>query len=138
MRSLRLRNVALAVALGLTVVLSGNVSPAAAASVTTGSDATSFHALPYGPDTCIQGFVWREAIPSDHVCVTPDTRSQTWYDNSQAGARRDVFGAYGSDTCIQGFVWREAFAGDRVCVTPDTRAKARYDNSVAAYRRAHE
>jgi len=23
--------------------------------------------LPYGPDTCKQGFVWREAFPGDHV-----------------------------------------------------------------------
>jgi hypothetical protein len=31
--------------------------------------------LPYGPDTCIQGFVWREAGPGDVVCVTPAVRS---------------------------------------------------------------
>ena len=33
--------------------------------------------LPYGPDTCIQGFVWRDGRAGDHVCVTPDVRSQT-------------------------------------------------------------
>ena len=27
--------------------------------------------LPYGPDTCKQGYVWRDAIPGDHVCVVP-------------------------------------------------------------------
>src|SRR5207244_10859723 len=26
---------------------------------------------------CLQGFVWREAGPSDHVCVTPAVRSDT-------------------------------------------------------------
>ncbi len=43
----------------------------------------------YGPDTCLQGWVWREAVPGDHVCVTPATRAQATYDNSQAAARRD-------------------------------------------------
>lgn len=92
--------------------------------------------LPYGPDTCRQGYVWREAIPSDHVCVTPGTRAQTAYDNSQASFRRNPTGPYGSDTCIQGYVWREAFANDHVCVTPQVRAQAAYDNSQAASRRA--
>jgi hypothetical protein len=32
--------------------------------------------LPYGPDTCIQGFVWQDAQPGDVVCVTPAVRSQ--------------------------------------------------------------
>ncbi len=39
---------------------------------------------PYGRDTCRQGFVWREASPTDHVCVTPQIRAQAAYDNSQA------------------------------------------------------
>src|SRR5215467_10147878 len=43
----------------------------------------------FGPDTCLQGWVWREAIPSDHVCVTPEIRAQTANDNSQASARRN-------------------------------------------------
>ena len=25
-------------------------------------------------DVCRQGYVWREAYPGDHVCVTPATR----------------------------------------------------------------
>lgn len=98
--------------------------------------ATAKAGLPYGPDTCRQGYVWREAIPSDHVCVTPGTRAQTAYDNSQASYRRNPTGPYGSDTCIQGYVWREAFANDRVCVTPQVRAQAAYDNGQAANRRA--
>jgi hypothetical protein len=90
---------------------------------------------PFGPDTCKQGYVWREAIPSDHVCVTPATRSQTAFDNSQAGSRRNPTGPFGSDTCKQGYVWREAFLNDHVCVTPDTRSQAASDNSQAASRR---
>jgi hypothetical protein len=33
--------------------------------------------------TCLPGYVWRLARPSDHICVTPETRVQTDYDNSQ-------------------------------------------------------
>lgn len=91
--------------------------------------------LPYGPDTCVQGYVWREAFPGDHVCVTPATRSQAAYDNSQAAARREPGGGpYGPDTCRQGFVWREARPDDHVCVTPATRAQAAYDNAHAQER----
>ncbi|MBD1841189.1 hypothetical protein H6F78_19565 [Coleofasciculus sp. FACHB-64] len=89
----------------------------------------------YNGQACIYGYVWREAIPGDRVCVTPETRSQTAYDNSQAAARRNPNGgAYGSDTCIYGYVWREAFPSDHVCVTPETRSQAAYDNTQAAAR----
>jgi hypothetical protein len=40
------------------------------------------------PDTCLQGYVWREAVPGDHVCVTPETRAQAAEDNSLAASRR--------------------------------------------------
>lgn len=93
--------------------------------------------LRYGPDTCRQGYVWREAVPNDHVCVTPKTRSQTAYDNSQTAARiQPGGGAYGSFTCRQGYVWREAVPNDYVCVIPKTRSQAAYDNSQAQNRRA--
>jgi hypothetical protein len=96
--------------------------------VTTGSAPAS--------DTCRTGFVWREATPSDHVCVTPETRTQTAQDNQQAAARRQAGGGdYGADTCRQGYVWREAVAGDHVCVTPATRTAVAQDNSQAASRR---
>jgi hypothetical protein len=39
-------------------------------------------------DTCIQGYVWREAIPGDHVCVTPEVRAQAAEDNRLADSRR--------------------------------------------------
>lgn len=88
-------------------------------------------------DVCVQGFVWREAGPQDFVCVTPAVRSQAAYDNSQASARRNPYGAYGPYTCVQGYVWREAFANDLVCVTPAVRSQAAYDNSQAVYRVVH-
>ena len=88
-------------------------------------------------DTCRQGYVWREAFPGDHVCVTPETRAQAAQDNQQAARRRQPGGGdYGPNTCQQGFVWREARSGDVVCVTPETRAQAAQDNAQAAARRA--
>ncbi len=41
----------------------------------------------YGPQSCVYGYVWREAFGGDYVCVTPAQRSQVAYDNSQAIAR---------------------------------------------------
>jgi beta-lactam-binding protein with PASTA domain len=93
-------------------------------------------ALPYGPDTCKQGFVWREAAPNDHVCVLPQVRSQAAADNQQAAARRNPTGGpYGPDTCLQGYVWRDAFPNDHVCVTVDVRSQAASDNAQAASRK---
>ena len=43
---------------------------------------------PYRPNTCVQGYVWRNAGPNDAVCVTPETRSQAARDNAEAAARR--------------------------------------------------
>lgn len=83
---------------------------------------------------CIQGFVWRGATSTDHVCVTSNVRDQATYDNSQASSRINPNGAYGPDTCIQGYVWRGAYSGDHVCVTSDVRSQAAYDNSQAANR----
>lgn len=84
---------------------------------------------------CVQGYVWREASPTDHVCVTGATRSETQADNAQAAARRNPGGgAYGADTCRQGYVWREAFSNDHVCVSGATRTQAQDDNSHAAER----
>ncbi|MEV1203297.1 hypothetical protein [Microbispora rosea] len=88
-----------------------------------------------GPDTCVQGYVWREARPSDHVCVTPAVRTLTAQDN-RIRASRWTNGEYGPHTCVNGYVWREAFTGDDVCVLPSVRAQARADNAAAASRRA--
>jgi hypothetical protein len=87
------------------------------------------------PDTCVQGFVWREASPSDHVCVTPGERSLASQQNSLAAQRKEpAGGAYGPDTCKQGFVWREAFAGDHVCVPPGERDQAAAQNAAGPQR----
>ena len=89
------------------------------------------------PGTCLDGYVWREAVPGDHVCVTPGTRAQAQEDNSLADSRRNpAGGAYGPDTCLDGYVWREAVASDHVCVTPETRSQTREDNRLAPSRRA--
>lgn len=86
----------------------------------------------YGPETCKQGYVWREACsPDDHVCVVPPTRAQAAQDNALAASRRQPGGGpYGPDTCKQGYVWREACGHeDHVCVVGGTRAQAAADNA---------
>jgi uncharacterized membrane protein len=91
---------------------------------------------PANPDTCKQGYVWREAGANDRVCVTPEVRTQARNDNAAAASRREPNGgAYGPDTCKQGYVWREAIANDRVCVTPEVRSQAAEDNKRAGERR---
>jgi hypothetical protein len=84
--------------------------------------------LPYGPDTCKQGYVWRDAIPGDHVCVTGDSRTTAANENAIAGSRVDPGGAYGPNSCVSGFVWREAYAGDVVCVTGARRSEVKQEN----------
>lgn len=93
--------------------------------------------LPYGPDTCKSGYVWRGAFPGDHVCVTPRTRTQAASDNAQAAVRRAPNGGpYGPNTCRSGYVWREARPGDVVCVTPQVRTQTAADNRNGYLRRA--
>ncbi len=71
---------------------------------------------------CLNGFVWREAVGGDHVCVTPGTRQQAADDNAHAADRVSLHNqSYGPDTCRRGYVWREATPDDHVCVTPGTR-----------------
>ncbi len=89
----------------------------------------------YGPNTCLNGFVWREAFPGDAVCVKPQVRSDTKADNAAAVSRRDPSAGYGPKGCKQGFVWREARASDLVCVIPSRRTQAKNDNAAAAARR---
>ncbi len=86
-------------------------------------------------DRCIQGFVWREARPSDHVCVPGAARTEAAQENGQAAARRNPAGGpFGPDTCLQGYVWREAFGGDHVCVPGTARTRAAQENAAAAAR----
>ncbi|MEV6524716.1 zinc ribbon domain-containing protein [Longispora sp. NPDC051575] len=87
-----------------------------------------------GPaDACKPAYVWREAFPSDHVCVLPATHSQALADNGAASSRW-TNGAYGSRTCVAGYVWREATPTDTVCVTPATRTLTGQDNAQATAR----
>jgi hypothetical protein len=86
-------------------------------------------------DACKAGFVWREAGPSDQVCVTGQTRAQVLADNTLANFRRNPSGGpYGPDTCLSPFVWRDAFVGDHVCVTELVRQQTEYDNNQATMR----
>lgn len=94
--------------------------------------------LPYGPYTCKPGFVWREAVPGDYVCVSPYSRDVASLDNSLGPSRKEPGGGYyGPDTCKQGFVWRESRPSDHVCVPPLHRVWAKNDNELAAYRMAY-
>lgn len=107
-----------------------------AASITvTVMQPASAEPLPYGPDTCINGFVWREARVGDTVCVTPAVRDQTAAQNANAGANKDPSQAYGPESCSQGYVWREAFDGDTICVTPGVRSATLADNAAAPSRK---
>ena len=89
----------------------------------------------YGPKACLEGWVWRQAIPTDYVCVTSAVRTQTAQDNAAAASRVNPNGGpYGPDTCLDGYVWREAYTNDHVCVVPATRAEAANDNAQATNR----
>jgi len=35
----------------------------------------------YGPETCVQGYVWREAYEGDVTCVTGSVRTRTYWEN---------------------------------------------------------
>ncbi len=89
----------------------------------------------YGADTCKQGFVWREAVAEDTICVTPAERTLARRQNAKAAQRRNPGGgAYGPDTCRNGYVWRDAEEGDHVCVTPAERDQAAQQNADAPSR----
>ena len=86
------------------------------------------------PDGCMPPYVWRLAVPSDHVCVTVDSRNRVEAENQRAAERREASGSgvYGADTCLVGYVWRGAFEGDTVCVLPARRDEVAEENAMAA------
>ena len=89
-----------------------------------------------GRSTCLDGYVWRQATPRDHVCVTPEVRAQTARDNALAPSRRSATPAPSAPTCAsRGIVWRDALPGDQVCVTPATWQQVHDDNLTAGARR---
>jgi len=99
-----------------------------------GAVAAQADPLPYGSDTCVQGFVWREARGGDTVCVTPDIRAQVATQNANPGSNKDPLAGSGPESCSQGYVWREAFDGDTICVTPAFRQQM-WDANAAAQSR---
>ena len=79
---------------------------------------------------CKPGFVWRNALFGDSVCVTRAEHDEAIAQNANADNNREPGGgAYGQNTCRSGYVWREAVANDAVCVTPHEREKARRQNA---------
>lgn len=110
----------------------GAVLLAAAALISSPASAAS---ADYGPNTCLNGFVWRGAFAGDVVCVTPETKRQVALDNRAAASRRDPRGAYGPRSCKVPFVWRNARASDDVCVTVEQRGQAALDNAARESRR---
>jgi hypothetical protein len=114
----------------------GSIAAAAAALVLAVVAVSASAAGSYGPLTCLDGFVWRQATLRDHVCVTPQVDAQTARDNALAPTRRSATSStFGPDLCVAGFVWREALPGDRVCVTPATWQQVHDDNLTAGLRR---
>jgi hypothetical protein len=93
-------------------------------------NASTLSRLPYGPDTCKSGYVWREAIQTDRVCVPPASRQQAQADNALRASRvSSTDRSSGADTCVPGYVWREVVASDHVCVTPQVRERTKRENA---------
>jgi hypothetical protein len=110
--------------------------PVSQATLSIANAATNMHAAPrpappQGPDLakvprpCLQGFVWRQAVAMDYVCVTSQTRAQAAADDKMRDQRIAA-----NDMCIQGYVWRMTVPLDHVCVTPQTRDQAQQDNAA--------
>jgi hypothetical protein len=124
---------AVAMAFGLASPMPASPTQAVQLVATIGSLDAGLAAQPHDPDTCKPGWVWREARPTDHVCVTDETRRETAAENAVRGSRMAGHGNY---TCKSPFVWREAYPGDRVCAPVESRNRAHKDNAAAAGRRA--
>lgn len=117
-----------AVAAAIIGAILGGVIAGSSSSPAPAPEPAAEPALPYGPDTCKRGYVWRDAIPGDHACVRPSRRSAAAHENAIAGSRVNPAGAHGPNTCRSGYVWREAYAGDVVCVSPSRRSQVRREN----------
>ena len=78
------------------------------------------------PETCAEGFVWREAMPEDKVCVTRRRREAVASANASGSRMR---------TCPSGQVHRLAASrpgdSDILCVSPAERALVREENAAA-------
>jgi hypothetical protein len=117
------------------IIIAAGIAALALPTAAGAADHSAARAADYGPNTCLNGYVWRAAFPGDAVCVTPATRTRAAQDNAAAASRRDPSAGYGPYGCQSGYVWREAQASDLVCVTPNIRDQAKADNAAAASRR---
>jgi len=83
------------------------------------------------PETCAEGFVWREATPADKVCVSPRRRDAVARANA-SGTR-----APGRGACPSGLSRREAVPrssgelGDNLCVSSAERNLVMQENAEA-------
>ncbi|MCX8256510.1 putative Fibronectin type III domain-containing protein [Beijerinckiaceae bacterium RH AL1] len=83
------------------------------------TDFTTDPQRPSGGDTCAEGFVWREAYPNDHVCVSPAVRSQAAADNAR----------HQTAPCPAPLVPRMARRNDTVCVSAAVATATKQDNT---------
>ncbi|MET8989446.1 hypothetical protein ABZW49_28695 [Nonomuraea wenchangensis] len=81
------------------------------------------------PGKCVAGYVFRDAVPGDRVCVTSATRDQAAADNADAGNWEDEYGR-----CILNRTYRKVVPHDTVCVTQRTALQVISDNKNAAGR----
>jgi hypothetical protein len=79
--------------------------------------------LDYGCESCVQGYVWREANANDKVCVPGAVRSQVAQENQQYTMVAQV--------CDSPYVWREATPDDHRCVTVEIRTRTRAENDAS-------
>lgn len=84
----------------------------------------------YGPNSCKQGYVWRDKWDGDSKCVTPEERQRVHDENPH---RQPGGGAYGPFTCMPGYVWRESYYHDTLCVTPEERQAAKNSNGTSPF-----
>jgi hypothetical protein len=82
----------------------------------------------FGPYTCKSGFVWREAVNGDLVCVTPQARQIAANENAAAPGRTLPTG-----WCVSGFVWRESRPSDLACVPVASRDRVARENVDAVH-----
>lgn len=113
------------------------VGAAVATAVLAGAVSTAAFAFGWPDDrpVCVPGYVWREAVPGDHVCVERGAWEQARLDNARMAERREPGGGeYGPDTCRTGWVWREATPEDHACVSEEVRTRTWVDNGKAQSR----
>jgi hypothetical protein len=117
-------------------VLTGLLAVAVAAAATVNTSTPASAQSIFGPDTCLYGYVWREATPADHVCVTSARRDTVAYENQLSPLLKNPSGPFGPESCKDGWVWREATASDRACVTSQSWTMVHNENATAGDRRA--